>query len=259
MVQRVHHPAFPQPPSDNVKIWRYLTKNKFEWMVTEGRLFMPAAAHLGDELEGTQPPGNAHWWQSLANSASTPEQRGIIDHNRELIARFAAAFRTRYYVSCWHVNENVNSEMWKLYANTSESVALCTTFGRLRATLPAYVDIGLVRYIDYSKERLPTLNMLEYITHKNKCFEHEQELRAVAMHPVVKGLDQEHFQAHHFEDEKTPDFQVYAPRIKVADMVSCVFIHPEAQSEFVASTKELCEKNVLPKPERSNWWPSSVA
>lgn len=253
MVQRVHHPAFPQPASDDVAIWRYLTKKKFEWMVSEGRLFMPAAAHLGDELEGTQPPGDSHWWQSLAENASSPEQRGIIDHNRELISRFAAAFRTRYYVSCWHVNETVNPDMWKLYANTAESVAICTTFGKLRSALPAYVDIGLVRYIDYSQERLPTLNMLEYITHKNKCFAHEKELRAVAMHPVVEGLDQEHFQAHHFEDENNPDFRVFAPQIKVADLISTVFTHPAAQSEFEASTAELCNQNGISKPERANW------
>lgn len=253
MVQQVHHPAFPQPTGDDVTIWRYLTQRKFEWMVTEGRLFMPAAAHLGDEIEGTQPPGNVHWWQTLADNASSLEQRGIIEHNRELISRFAAAFRTRYYVSCWHVNEKVNPEMWKLYANTAESVAICAKFGKLRAALPTYVDIGLVRYIDYSKERLPTLNMLEYITHKNKCFEHENELRAVAMHPVVEGLDQKHFQAHHFEDENNPNFRVYAPRIKSADLISGVFIHPAAPSDFAKAAEELCEKNGIPKPQRADW------
>ena len=219
-------------------------------MVTEDRLFMPAAAHLGDVLEGTQPPGDDHWWQTQADNASSAEQRGIIEHNRELISRFAAAFRTLYYVSCWHVNEKMNMEMWKLYANNPESVAICTTFGKLRAELPAYVDIGLVRYIDYSKECLPTLNMFEYITHKNKCFELEKELRAVAMHPVVEGLDQEHFQAHHFEDENNPESRVYAPQIINSDLISCVFVHPEASSDFSNHIEALCDKNGIPKPQR---------
>ncbi|QQG65629.1 DUF2971 domain-containing protein [Desulfobulbus oligotrophicus] len=183
MVEQVHHPAFPQPANPHAPIWRFLTRHKFEWMVKEGRLFMPNAAHLGDPLEGTQPVGGSNYWQALVDGAASEEQRRTIEHNRQLISRVAAAFRTRYYVSCWHLNDALNPEMWTLYADNSESVAVRTTVSKLRAALPAYVDIGVVRYIDYTTERLPTLNMLEYITHKNKIFEHESEVRAVAMYP----------------------------------------------------------------------------
>ena len=47
---RVHHPAFPQPTDPEDAVWCYLTSDKFKWMVKEGRLFMPNAAHLGDPL-----------------------------------------------------------------------------------------------------------------------------------------------------------------------------------------------------------------
>lgn len=253
MVEEVHHPAFPQLANPDTAIWRYLTGKKFEWMVKEGRLFMPSAAHLGDPLEGTQPTGDSNWWQSLADRAASEEERRTIEHNRELISRFAAAFRTRYYVSCWHVDEAINPEMWRLYADSPESVAVRTTVAKLRAALPAYVDIGMVRYIDYAVDRLPTLNMLEYITHKNKLFEHERELRAVAMHPVVEGFDQQHFRTHHFQAENSPAFRVFAPPIEVTALVDSVFVHPEAPEPFVEKVRSLCQERRLPIPQRTVW------
>jgi hypothetical protein len=253
MVERVHHPAFPQPANPDAAIWRYLTRSKFEWMVNEGRLFMPSAAHLGDPLEGTQPKGNSNWWQSLADQAASEEQSRTIEHNRQLISRFAAAFRTRYYVSCWHVNEAINPEMWKLYADNPDSVAVRTTLAKLRTALPAYVDIGLVRYIDYAIDRLPTLNMLEYITHKSKLFEHERELRAVAMHPVVEGLDQQHFRTNHFEGEENPAFRVFAPPIGLAGLVDSFFVHPKAPDPFLEEVRSLCREHELAIPQRAVW------
>jgi hypothetical protein len=253
MIEPVHHPAFPQPTNSAAAIWRYLTLNKFQWLANEARLFMPTAAHLGDPLEGTQPTGDSHWWQSLIDRASSEQERRTIEHNRQLISRFAAAFRTRYYVSCWHLNETVNPAMWRLYADSPESIAVRTTVAKLREALPAYVDIGLVRYIDYAVDRLPTLNILEYITHKNTAFEHERELRAVAMHPVVEGLDQQHFRQHYIEADNNPALRVFAPPVDVAALVDLVLVHPEAPDLFLESVRSLCEGHGLPIPERRVW------
>ena len=253
MVQQVHHPAFPQQESEDTSVWRYLTKTKFAWLVNESRLFMPQAARLGDPLEGTQPQGDANWWQTLIDNAETLDQKSILEHNRDLISRFAVAFRSQYYVSCWHVNEKINREMWESYANEPCSVAIRSTVGQLRGVLPAYIDIGLVRYINYATERLPTLNMLEYITHKSNTFTPEKELRAVAMHPVVDGFDKEHFQSHHFASEHDETFLVYAPPISVTELISEIYLHPDAAKEFSEEIGELCGKNKLPKEKPATW------
>lgn len=213
---------------------------------------MPNADHLGDPLEGTQPPGHDDWWDSLAAAATTDTERVNIAHNRQLLIRFAAAFRTRYYVSCWHMNTNENPTMWDRYTTQPESVAIRATFAKLRAALPAYVDIGKVRYIDYATDRLPTLNLLEYITHKNKCFWYEQELRAVAMHPVVNGPAQQHFQEHHFQTEQDPTRRFYAPPIKLPTLVEAVILHPSASDAFAAQVTSLCNDSNLPLPQSSD-------
>lgn len=254
MVYEAPHPAFPEPEDKETHLWRYLDFSKFEWLARERRLFMPNAAHLGDPLEGTQPPGHDDWWSSLAAAATSDKERETIEHNRQLLLRFAAAFRTRYYVSCWHMNAEENATMWVRYTKQPESVAIQTRFSKLRGVLPPYVGMGMVRYMDYSTERLPTLNMFEYITHKNRCFEYEQELRAVAMHPVVEGLDQQHFREHHYESEQNPSLLVYAPPVDLA-IVESVVLHPSASNAFAAQVASLCQESSLPTPRQSSLEP----
>lgn len=214
---------------------------------------MPSAVHLGDPLEGTQPRGEADYWKSLVAQATGEEQKRTVEHNRERILQFAAAFRSRHYVSCWHMNDSINPEMWGLYASEPESVAVRTTCGKLRTVLPPYVEIGMVRYIDFSIDRLPTQNMLEYITHKNVVFQNERELRAVAMHPIVDGVDQQHFREHHFEAENNPEFRVFVPPIPVAELLSSVFVHPGASVAFFEHVQAICHGHGLPAPERAIW------
>jgi hypothetical protein len=109
--------------------------------------------------------------------------------------------------------------------------------------------MGMVRYMDYTTERLPTLNMFEYITHKNLCFEYEQELRAVAMHPLIEGLDQQHFQEHHFQSDDLASL-AYAPPLELA-IVGSVVLHPSAPEAFVKQVTSLCQESGLPLPQKS--------
>jgi hypothetical protein len=258
MLYDAPHPAFPEPDDKGMRLWRYLNFEKFEWLAREKRLFMPNAAHLGDPLEGTQPPGHDDWWSSLAANAASDKERETIEHNRQLLLRFAAAFRTRYYVSCWHMNAAENSEMWGSYTSQPESVSIQTTFAKLRKALPSYVGMGMVRYIDYAMERLPTLNIFEYITHKNQCFEYERELRAIAMHPVVEGLDQQHFREHHYHSEENPSFFVYAPPVELG-IVESVILHPSASKTFAERVTYLCLASGLPAPQSSIFAPAPTS
>jgi hypothetical protein len=252
-VAQFHHPAFPQPATPTAAIWRYLTRSKFEWLVKEGRLFFPNAANLGDPLEGTQPIGDANWWRELGRQAASDDQRQIIANNHHRISRFARAYRTRYYVSCWHINEAENPAMWDQYAPGLESIAIRTTVAKLRLALPAYIEIGVVRYIDYAVERLPTLNMFQYITHKNKAFEHEQELRAVALHPILDGPDKQHFESNFFESVWQPGTFVFAPAVDLAALVEDVVLRPDAPALFAQDIDALRAKSPLPALRRASW------
>jgi hypothetical protein len=107
MDQRGNHPAFPQPADLSSVLWRYMDSEKFQWMISCGRLLMASADRFGDFLEGTTPEGDLEWWRRAELDAASEEHRRIIDYNRRFQSRWAQKLRSNYYVSCWHMNQNI--------------------------------------------------------------------------------------------------------------------------------------------------------
>jgi hypothetical protein len=239
------HPAFPQPDSPDTVLWRYLDVWKFEWLLTEKRLFMARADQLGDPLEGTSPEGHRRWWREQLTKATTDTERAIIQRNEQ----FLTSFRNAHYVSCWHANPEEAKRMWDEYTASPNAVAIYTTLASLRASLPHYVELGLVRYIDYAAADLPTMNIFERVTHKNLDFAFEQELRAVATRPTAP--DDAAFDQAHFASQADASVTVFAPSIDPIRLISGVILHPEATDDFRANIAALCTAHGLPPPQHS--------
>jgi hypothetical protein len=159
MQEAYRHPAFPQPEDQTTVLWRYMSGERFKWLVEFGRLSMPSADRLGDPLEGTTPHGELEWWKREAAGASSEEHRKIVEYNRAFLSRMAQGWRNHCYVSCWHMNPYENHGMWGCYTTQPQSVAIRTTYAALRECLPRYIEMGLMRYIDYATARLLTMNM----------------------------------------------------------------------------------------------------
>jgi hypothetical protein len=77
------------------------------------------------------------------------------------------------------MNEEESIAMWKLYAAREDSICIQSTYKKLSALLPEQCFLGMVRYINYSRDVIDFSNSLNFITHKRTGFEHERELRAV--------------------------------------------------------------------------------
>lgn len=246
-----NHPAFPKPADTSVILWRYMDDNKFEWLVKWRRIFMPSADRLGDPAEGTTPNGELKWWERAMAKADSKERQSIIKYNRNFLSRMASNLRGHYYVSCWHMNQYENHAMWQCYTSKSDALAIQTTFATLKKSLPNYVEIGLVRYINYATDRLPTMNLFEYIMHKDSYYSFECEVRAVAFCPPVNGIGGQHFRENHYEKEDSPGFLVYAPPINISELIHSLVLHPETSPEFESKIKNICNENGLPLPMRS--------
>jgi hypothetical protein len=253
MNSEYRHPAFPPPPHPEVALWRYLDSEKFSWFIENQRLFMPSAQFLGDPLEGITPVGHDEWWKGLIENAESEAKRKIIEGNYKKLQSFADAFRPHHYVSCWHMNSVESSRMWKAYTESPDSVAVTTSYSALRSALPKYVEIGMVRYIDYENEQLPSLNMFEYITHKNINFCFEREVRAVALPPVTEELGSKHFQENHFESERKKGFLVFAPSVDITSLIHRVVLHPEASLKFKENIRAICKNSNIPGPTTSEF------
>lgn len=154
---------------------------------------------------------------------------------------------------CWHMNAAENLRMWQEYAKAPPAVAIVTTYRKLRQALPAYIEMGVVRYIDYTVDRFPTLNMFEYIMHKNAAsFAFEQEVRAIAFPPVeADGAAYQHFNENLFAREDRPASRVLAPPVNISALTDCVVLHPESTVRQEQQAKALCIANGIPCPIRS--------
>jgi hypothetical protein len=244
----IHHPAFPPPATEDAALWRYMNTAKFEWLVTERRLYMPSVAQFPDRLEGMTPGGHTLWWEQQIAGAASEQDRAIATRNHAFLEEIAARWRQHYYVSCWHVNDAVNARMWPAYTTSTEAVAIRTSYRLLRASLPPFVEIGMVRYIDYRSADLPSMNILQRITHKDLRFDFEEELRAVAMRPASHEPWQAEFDGSLFESEAAPDVHIYAPEVEVRRLIEEVVLHPQASDEFAMRMKEQCARHGLPAP-----------
>jgi hypothetical protein len=72
-----------------------------------------------------------------------------------------------------------SAAMWKIYTITKESIAIRSTFAKLRDRLDENCFIGTVKYIDYETDFFPHGNVLYPFVHKRKSFAYENEIRAL--------------------------------------------------------------------------------
>ena len=214
---------------------------------------MPSATVLceGDPMEGMPPEGDLDWWRAQAAGAKSAAQRQVIENNRRLLSAFAAAFHPNYYVSCWHMNALESIKMWDVYTKSPDSVAITTTYSLLRGELPSYVDVGVVRYTDYASERLPSMNMFEYITHKRIAYCFEREVRAVAFPPATDGLGLQSFQDNLFAMTGEEESLFFAPEVDVTRLIQSVVLHSDATTDFAKTVRGICKDAGLPAPVTS--------
>ncbi|TAL00610.1 MAG: hypothetical protein EPO08_13050 [Rhodospirillaceae bacterium] len=237
------HPAFPQPQDLNATLWRYMDWPKFEWLVLNGRLFMPRLSLLTatDPMEGKTPAGELAWWRKAAEEADNDEKKKNLIENRKKLDAFAAMFHPRWFVSCWHMRQHENYAMWRCYTASPDAVAVHTTYSALRKCLPDHVESGVVRYIDYRREGLATMNLYQLVMHKRHYYDFEQEVRAVASEMALPQLGGDHIAGN-------SDERAYMPPIDLRHLIHGIRLHPEASESFRQKVESLASEKQLPKP-----------
>jgi len=209
---------------------------------------MPMVKNLADPREGSIPRGETEWWNRQIEGSNTEEQKSIYTHNREFLSSTAKLFAAECYASCWHQNEFENYAMWQCYTRGSNSIAIKTTHRALKESIPEYVNVGMVRYIDYAREeRLPSMNAFESVMHKDIFFKYEQEIRVIAF-PISEG---EHNENNLFELISKPGFRVYSAKVNLSQLIHNIVIHPDSDIRFREGVEEICNKFGLPEPEES--------
>ena len=215
------HEVFDVPADRNVKIWRYIDFTKFVDLLHRRALFFSRADRIGDPYEGTLPLPNALLREQMLAGAVSVRDPNI--SASEAQKQGAARQRQYIYVNCWHMNEVESAAMWKVYTSTTEAVAIQSTYERLRGCIPRITGLGrppfylgVVKYINYTRDVIPEGNVYYPFIHKRQSFSHERELRVLTRSTW---------------GQPPTDHAVYVP-VDLDDLVENVFVAPTSPAWF---------------------------
>ena len=213
------HELFQAPLDVNIPIWRYMDFAKYVAMLEYGGIFFPRADKLGDPFEGSFPEANKEL------RAQACKEIGLSENECTRIADIHRWLREWTMVCCWHKNYRESAAMWKLYSKTDKAVAIRATFARLRDCLDERTYVGVVKYLDYQKERIPEDNTFWPFLFKRGFFADDQEVRAVILERPPLG-------------EAGLDISAPAPRdgiwklVDLSALVDAVFVAPASPDWF---------------------------
>lgn len=171
-------------PSQNQRLWRYITLPSLLYLLTERKLHFSRLWQLDDPFEGTISRAQAN------DLLLDLEHEQLLPNLLQLYTNFVAGCA----ISCWHANETESLAMWKLYTTGTDGIAIATTVGKLESSLEFNgrggldLHVGFVQYIDHVAdivtERPPERQTaLQSLFQKRLEYRHEQEVRFVFVLP----------------------------------------------------------------------------
>jgi hypothetical protein len=180
------HDEVKPPENPNQKIWRYVKFPQFVSMLATKALWFARIDQFDDHLEGSYPSQPVKITKEILEANPAFDANGLITRIRGGAQRMWEFFSGHTYFNCWHMNDTENDGMWRLYGDISTSVCIQSTYSLLKEATPSNVYAGVVEYIDYASEDFKVTGAMNLFLHKDRCFEHECELRAVIFDPPLQ-------------------------------------------------------------------------
>jgi len=229
-----------KPKDENTKIWRYMTTWKFEDLLKKNELFFCRADKFDDKYEG-----------NVTNNLRTEGGRSVND--------IREVFKPYTYINCWHENEQESKEMWKLYLQEKDGVAIQSTFKKLETSIIDGINhsdeegicLFLIEYIDFKTFKMPEGNGgIDPFLYKNKEFEVENEFRLLLQNiPVVTGGKNKYVVTTRdktkigIAEPKKFNFAEKGKFLKIDldELIESIIITPTASNEFKQSIESILE------------------
>lgn len=175
--------------------WRYIDEKKFDSLFSSKRIYFRRLDLQQDQYEGAipQPTLEDRLKYSAFNhykDSSDENERFVYKLHKQQALNNVEARSWRIYVNCWHESPHESALMWKNYCGAGNAVAIRSSVARLRAALPTnskidggpdepHVDIGRVRYIDYSRDFIDSCYEFVPALLKRDIFRGEKEIRLI--------------------------------------------------------------------------------
>lgn len=133
--------------------------------------------------------------------------------------------------------------MWKLYAQTSEAIAIQTTYEKLHSLMPEECFIGELTYIDYKNDVIEINNAFNPHMIKRNAFSHERELRALIQDNETSSKDNSDGTGKVHDYSAVNDKIGLSVAVNPLDLIHCVCVAPMSPKWFKELVKEICINN----------------
>jgi len=173
------HPAFVDPKNNNLKLWRYIKRNKLFHLLESSYLYFCRADYFQkeDQFEGSYPRVE-YEYQVKYDGSKEPSRKLYEIASKDT------------FLNCWHLSEHENLAMWKLYAKDEKGIAIQTNilnFKNAFNNCDKEIFAGKIDYIDYKTEPFYkdsshnyfSMNAFSLFIHKRKIYSYEKEYRAI--------------------------------------------------------------------------------
>lgn len=205
----------------NSLVWRYISLDKFLYLILNKKLYFSKASTLTDKYEGTLPSFSKKEYVNTLliqghNDNKAQEMLSDLEQHLEEI-------RNLTFVNCWTLSKSESYALWKIYLGGSKSgVAIRTTFSKLRKSLEYQEDfaIDLVKYsnhIDPNSLDGSAMDALSILTTKRTYYKYEDELRVLSLnHPELNPN----------RVKELKDLNGYGVEVDLSTLIQDIYISP---------------------------------
>lgn len=224
------------PIGHDTRLWRYLTLEKFLWLLETSQLYHPRLDCLGDPFEGSVTKKYA---QMRAAGELPRHLQGRPPEFAEKMEPtiFKRLMYTRF-ATCWYASTVESAAMWKLYSTEHAGVAVITTPELLQASVDVtqfyHAILAPVEYLDFETDDMtfPLGKSAQTGLLKRKSFEHEREVRG-----LVHLKDEPEDPCTILSPERVESLKTKLPRgvnapVDLKRLVQAIYISPLAQPFF---------------------------
>jgi hypothetical protein len=230
MSANTRHPSFKQPKKD-IYLWKYLDFANYVSLLSTQRLYFSRLDTLEDPWEGIKDTDeNAD--ELKKNYIDLIQGKGDISKagNQEkvdlIVGLNMLSIPGKFFVSCWHANENESMAMWKIYANMNNSISIKAKYSSLVAAFDEDKYLGLVDYRKNGTRNAILENDFQVVMSKRIEYQFEREVRI-----VKKATDRFEKKKKRLEEE-----------IDLREIVAEVVVSPRAESWFFNIVRETTRK-----------------
>ena len=226
---------------DEQKIWRYIDYWKLKKLIKSHSLYFTSISKLEKEDSQEGMPSklmsdvfdkidkvyNKKVLSTIVNKSDLKPDTIIYDWRKS-----HEAHKKQVYVNCW-TKKKEESWMWANYTKCVESVAIQSTYGRLKKCFNGkgdYLFIKTIQYIDHDKSVNFSGHGTGHFTKKNIRFRRESELRIIFDYRMYRNQPKSHG---------------ICKSVDLTTLIQSIVCKPNSPPEFLAKVKKLVESNSL--------------